>query len=245
MNFVATATEQHLLQLTEWLQAEWVSTEHQGIARGFYCNLSIIQKAHAEGRLSCIVAAGECIAFVSYNNWSPVVRLDIVEVHPKHRGKGVGRLLVEKFIEDRLSNGDVAAEVECVPWDSHYFWQKLGFLEIPEGVDTNHYFYERLKLYRPLHPKRDPLSPGEHRFELWDKPVWEVGNSLARWEWAVTSEHGEIHPPLIHPSNKEWKFRWCIAGTVQFEGSVKSLKGNNLTHGDEYLALTHLPHNQS
>ncbi|WP_277372694.1 GNAT family N-acetyltransferase [Pseudomonas sp. AA-38] len=244
MEFVAEATEQHLAQFTEWLKAEWIATEHQGVSRGFYCNLNIIQKAYAEGRLSCLIADGECIGFVSYNDWSAVVRLDTVEVHPGHRGKGAGRLLVEEFINHQLSKGSVAAEVECVPWESHYFWRKLGFLDIPEGVDTNHYFYERLKLYRPLHPQPAAVQFGEHCFELWDKPAWEADDSPARWEWAVSSEDGRIHPPLIYPCNREWKFRWCTAGVVRFEGAVKRLKYNNLTYDDEYLTLTHFPGSQ-
>lgn len=105
-----------------WLNAEY---EEGGTEQGFWCNRSIIENAHKEGRL--IVAddgdTDRAIAFQVGGLLCP----GILEVRPDKRGMGFGRKLVEYCVARAREEDECVLRIQCKPVSSIPFWKHMGF----------------------------------------------------------------------------------------------------------------------
>ena len=117
-------TEEHLVEVLGWLKVEEDTT-----GNGFYCNLSVISKCFSDGRARCLVEHGKVIAFGLYRLECDYSEIVIMEVHPKHRSRGLGVHLSKHLLALLQSLGAKSVHVQCSPVTSEPFWRKQGFIE--------------------------------------------------------------------------------------------------------------------
>lgn len=103
----------------------WLSEEHTGEGGGLYDNAHMLPKAQAEGRLYCFLSAEMPVGFVVVHEVSGSISL--LEVHPGHRRKGLGKQLASYAIALLLSGGAACIEVECTSRESESLFRSLGF----------------------------------------------------------------------------------------------------------------------
>jgi GNAT superfamily N-acetyltransferase len=127
MAIIETADPTDLAEIEAWLREEF---ELAGTGRGFWCNMGIINSAADKGQLSIIREhkQGRVVGFSVVGSGGGSI--DIIEVHPVHRGKGYGRLLVQHCIQAAKQAGADEVEVLCEPASSIPFWQYLGFVAV-------------------------------------------------------------------------------------------------------------------
>ncbi len=133
MAVIETADATDLAEIEAWLREEFELAE---TGRGFWCNMGIIESAADKGQLSIIRESdqGPVVGFSVVGSGGGCI--DIIEVHPVHRGKGYGRLLAEHCIRAATTTGADEVEVLCEPASSIPFWQHLGFVAVESEFGT-------------------------------------------------------------------------------------------------------------
>lgn len=121
---VVASSEKYLENILDWLKKEQNRT-----GEGFYCNKDIIVDSHQEGEVHVALDNDIVVGFVvdhlySYSKGSSI---DILEVHPHNRHRGIGKALALNSISRLFELGAELVNVECTPHSSEAFWRKLGF----------------------------------------------------------------------------------------------------------------------
>ncbi|SKA02072.1 Predicted N-acetyltransferase YhbS [Trichlorobacter thiogenes] len=117
----------HLIEILAWLERE-----ERESGEGFNCNHEIIRDSLQKGEVFCAVAGTEVVGFVVHNRKSVGASIDILEVKPEHRRRGIGKLLALDAIKRLFASGAEFITVECAPRRSEPFWRDLGFLPTGE-----------------------------------------------------------------------------------------------------------------
>lgn len=113
-----------MLKLAKWLRAECDGR------RGFWFNWKFIYESFMDSRLAVLALADDDpVGFLANGRYEPL----IVVVHPKHRGKGFGRMLAEHMIDYWTRRRRQRLEFEAI-YASIPFWQHMGFEVIPDSV---------------------------------------------------------------------------------------------------------------
>lgn len=140
------ATEIDLSQIRKWLAIEHQKNAARGIEGSFYNNMGLIEKAQHQGELSVMVDRGSerPVAFAHaaiHGSLDSHVRIEIFEVHPKHRRQGLGTLFANRLIEEARKLEVIGIDGECSPYKSKRFWRTLGFLPVrsPHGGDARNW----------------------------------------------------------------------------------------------------------
>lgn len=115
------ASKQDLAAVLSWLRWEYEWTSSDG---SFWHNRSTITDAQADNRLYVLAADNRVAGFLvgSLNG-----DLSMMEVRPELRRHGLGRQLVEHYLDCIRQAGGLGARVECQPSSSTPFWKRLGF----------------------------------------------------------------------------------------------------------------------
>jgi predicted N-acetyltransferase YhbS len=119
----------------------WLAQEAEESGEGFHHQEDLIRSAQSEGTMLCAVMDGQAVGFLTFSrkDLSPTAAIDLLEVHPDHRRKGIGKRLANFGIALLSSEGREAVTVMCAPRSSEAFWRALDFT-----------------LYGPEHPHHAP-----------------------------------------------------------------------------------------
>lgn len=123
----ALAQATHLEDVLDWLEREQAES-----SEGFYCNKDIIVSAFEAGEMYCALAGSSVVGFVIHTLKTTGASIDILEIHPAHRGTGFGRQLAEHAIDRLSKQGAAFLTVRCAPRSSQGFWEKFGFVLIED-----------------------------------------------------------------------------------------------------------------
>lgn len=96
--------------------------------RGFRCNWNTVKKSWREGHvpLDVLVVDGRALGFLSGT--------DIVEIHPAHRGRGLGVLLSDFMLRRAADEGLSVLEIEIAPSTAQPFWLRQGFALLDNDI---------------------------------------------------------------------------------------------------------------
>ena len=149
---IVPATTKLLRKVEVWLKAEdhAYSTASARLAarwdpdisipeRGFYCNWNIVRSSFERDpdNVHVLLVDGLPVGFAD--------ELSILEIHPNHRGRGLGRVLAEHMIARADALGFSVAEIEVAPESALPFWQRMGFTvdRTRRGAGGGIYAYRR------------------------------------------------------------------------------------------------------
>lgn len=119
---IRSATDHDMELIGRWL----LETSRSGVD-SLWPNWRLTQKVHAKEKSVRVFVEGTTGEPVAYF-WGSLNTSDsILDVRPSHRGRGVGRLVVDHLIEESRSLREPLLHITCSPESSEHFWNKMGF----------------------------------------------------------------------------------------------------------------------
>lgn len=216
----------------------WLLEEHDSLKEGFYCNWSIIEKAFRNKELVTCDISDEPIGFIVWKKREITAEIDILEIRPDQRRKGIGKQFYNQFSDYLTTEEVVVIKLFCAPRESEQFWKSLGFIKYPQRGFAE----SDLTYYQPLIETLDRSdSFGEHKIELWDVEPHQAKYVEPNWTWNVELSGDKMKVPIIQPCNRNWNLRWSKNEKTIKEAKVKyfSENANRIEHG-EFLFITEL-----
>ena len=239
--FIAAPRIGRLEQITNWLKEE---SENNGC--GFYCNITVINKAFADKEVVCITFKNKAIGFAVFTRHRCTARIDIAEICPSYRGSGAGKFLVESCLQRFAKLNIRVVDLECAPRSSESFWCRMGFYRVPDETLQNYSQHNKpVRMFRPtcqIQNQKHLHDKSENTIELFDCRIWECEGREPRWCWPIFTLSGteELDKPIIHPAHRDWCVRWKKEDKIMKMDEVKHFCNDSLNWGD-YLILTQLP----
>lgn len=128
--------------IERWLEQEYVAT-----GEGFWVNINVIRKAAHDREIMVARVGGLAVAFLVWGNAFPERGvIDILEVAPQFRERGIGRALYLNAEAMLRGRGVTAIRGKCSPASSEAFWRKLGFESDVERVNRDSLHPRMVKL---------------------------------------------------------------------------------------------------
>lgn len=118
---IRKATDSDLTKVLRWSKQD----EDNG-HDSFYCNRRVIRSCHADGELYVLTdpATDRPIAFLCNGRYEPY----ILAVRANRRREGYGTTIAQFMIDLwRQKTEACVIDIECAPWTSIRFWQRMGF----------------------------------------------------------------------------------------------------------------------
>lgn len=222
---------------------KWLIEEEKRTGDGFYCNWEIIESSFAKKNLATISQDEKTIGFITwYNNSNHTSRIDIIEIKPTHRSKGLGKILISKLLEKLRSKIIYAVKLECAPSYSEPIWRHLGFIDFPE----HRFLWNRQnkELYKILipHLETQKLINAVECIELWNDESFGNQSLNSKWKWQLVFKEGtrELVRPIIHPCHDDWRIKWTLNGATIRDDKVKYFDKQVKNFGD-FLIINRMP----
>lgn len=226
--------KKHQEEIKEWLLEEDLETK-----QGFYCNWPIIEKAFLKHHVAVITENDLAIGFLYFIIGSKVVTIDIAEIKPKERKKGIGRLLINSCLEKFRKEGKLISELFCEPKSSEKVWKKLGFLNCP----LNYLQDNKIRMYFPLvETSSYAFSSEDEIIELWDHDPTNRTTVNSTWIWKIERKinSNELIKPIVHPAHYDWQICWRKRSHILELTQVKRFKSSEIEF-DSFIIITELP----
>ena len=234
-------SEEQITQIKEWL-----NNEQKKSNTGFYCNWNTILRAIEANEVYCVSIKNQIAAFLIWNTYDLTIRINIAEVKPGMRRKGIGKFLVNSALEYFKAQGFMVADLECNPPSSESFWRNMEFVDFPTIENINVFEQGDVRLYKNLYPRSEITKalPSDEVIEIWQKEPIEVRRAGPDWTWVIKykDEIGNLENPIIQPCKKDWKIRWRKGRDIYEDKKVKYFGGLDICHGD-FIIIQHLPPN--
>lgn len=210
---------------------KWLIAERQKTGEGFYCNWSNIKSSFDKNELATISLNNKTIGFATWRlTTDKTARIEIAEVKPTHRKKGIGKKLTTELLNFLKEKNVYVVDLQCSPETSEPVWKRLGFVEFPDPpVNYNFNSYNNKKLYTILteHLETSAVQYTDETIELWnDEPYTTDENTPPTYIWNLEFIDGtrKLSKPIIHPAHYEWRLRWRINGKTIKDDKVKRFK---------------------
>lgn len=133
---------------------DWLLDEHNDTGGGLHDNAHMLLEAQSEGKLYCFVSLGEVLGFVMLHQMTANASISLLEVHPDHRCRGIGRQLATFAMSRLFAEGARYIKVQCSPLQSVHFWRSLGF-ETDANREQGHWSAPLLYLAAP---EKQPIA---------------------------------------------------------------------------------------
>lgn len=210
---------------------KWLIAERQKTGDGFYCNWNIIKSSFDKNELATISLNNKTIGFATWRLYTDkTARIEITEVKPTYRKKGIGKKLTTHLLNFLKNKGVCVVDLQCSPDTSERVWKRLGFVEFPEPPENyNFNSNDNKKLYSILteHLQTASVQSADETIELWnDEPYTTDENTPPTYIWNIEFIDGtrKLSKPIIHPAYYEWRLRWRINGKTIKDDKVKRFK---------------------
>ena len=207
---------------------KWLIAERQKTGDGFYCNLDSIKSSFDNNKLATISLNNITIGFATWRlTTDKTARIEIAEVRPTHRKKGIGKNLITQLLNFLKEKGVCLVDLQSSPDTSELVWKRLGFVEFPDQPgNCNFNSDDNKKLYKILteHLQRSSVQRANETIELWDdEPYTTDENTPPTYIWNLEFVDGtrKLSKPIIHPAHYDWRLRWRINGKTIKDDKVK------------------------
>lgn len=198
---------------------EWLIEEERESNEGFYCNWKIIEKAFKNKQLITLNFKEKPIGFLVWSKGEIYVEIDIIEIKPEYRKRGLGRAFFEQISDYLKKKGVLVIMLFCSPSESEFFWKKMGFIKFPDrGYSESDLIYFK-PLIKTLATSK--INKSGNVIELWDVEPYQKNNNYPKWKWNVELNIDLLVLPIIQPCNCNWNLRWTKNGKIVKEDKVK------------------------
>ena len=208
-------TKNELTEIKRWLKKE--ST----IDKGFYHNWDIIENANLKNEIFIIKKESEVVGFLVWTDKEICAEIDIFEIKPEHRRKGIGEFFYVEFCKYLRQHNFCVVRLFCEPKESEKFWIRMNFIKFPDIK----YSIPKLTYYKPLIEINKPTTEidNDNKLELWNCEPHEIKNNEPKWSWNIDAE---IFYPILNPYNPNWYIRLTKKGKIVKEEKVKRFDNN-------------------
>ncbi len=221
-------TSKHLAEIRSWLLEE-----KKNFNEGFYCNWNIIENSFSKNELFVLEFEKMIVGFISWTDHSgKYVDIDIMEISPKFRRKGLGRIMYDMAEQTFKDNSYLAIKLFCSPESSESFWQKMKFTKFP----IRGYSESELTYYKPLINVKG-LSVNKflaNKIELWNIEPYEIKEQEPKWTWEIYNNNY----PILQPCNPNWNLRLTKNGQIMKEDKIKYFDSEKEIEFGPFLYLT-------
>lgn len=216
----------------------WLIDEKEKYDDGFYCNWNIIEKSFQNDQVISFEENKNIIGFLVWNQGGIYTEIDIMEIHPDYRKKGLGKIFYNKVESIFKEKGSLAMELFCEPRKSEKFWRKMGFIKFP----ARGYSESDLTFYKPIiDVSITTEKPNDlNKLELWDVELYQSNDKKSRWTWNIESKNGKLLKPIIQPCNVNWNVRWTKNGKIIKEAKVKYFSSTNPIEFSPFMYVSKL-----
>lgn len=224
----------------------WLMIEYNKKREGFYCNWEIIKSFYEDNQLAIASKGNKAIGFITWRFiGGKTVRIEIAEVKPTFRKKGVGKFLVNEFFKFAKEKGAVVCDLQCSPETSEPFWKRLGFVEFTDPLENLRFSYDSdKKLYMVLVESLITAKQLTNKeiIELWNDEPYRTTNSAPTYIWNLEFAEGtrRLLKPIIQPAHYEWRIRWTIDGKVIVDDKIKRFAQEDIDFGT-FIIIKELP----
>jgi predicted GNAT family acetyltransferase len=219
-------TEKQVAEIEKWLNAEIQKT-----GDGFYCEWKIIKSSFDKNELATISLNNKPIGFATWQlTTKKTARIEITEVKPSHRKKGIGKKLITQLLNFLKDKGVYVVDLQCSPDTSEPIWKRLGFVEFPDPPENyNFNSVDNKKRYSILteHLQTSSVQSADETIELWnDEPYTTDENTPPTYIWNLEFIDGtrKLSKPIVHPAHCDWRLRWRINYKTIKDDKVKRFK---------------------
>ena len=192
-------SKEHLADIQNWLIEEWNKTNS-----GFYCNWNIIEDEYEKNNVAVIIENDLVIGFVVYGIYELRAVIDIAEIKPTERKKGIAKKLINDALDYFEQKGILVCELFCSPENSEPFWRKIGFENFP---DLPH--ISRINMFKPLVETLKPCdnAKSDTKISLWNCEPYQADNEKPKWNWDLNfvEDNETLTKPIIFPVSSDWQ----------------------------------------
>jgi len=200
MRTLLNPTEKHIIEIEKWLLQEWNDK-----SEGFITDWEMIPEAFEENRVSILTNNDKAIAFAVFRVYDEMAVIDIAEIKPTERGKGMAKKFISDTLDYLKSKGVVVVKLFCSPEKSEGFWNKCGFLkyEFPHNSQINMY----KTLVDNLKPSKTCNESKLDKLKLWNCEPHLAERNEPKWIWELIYEKDDqtLVKPIIFPAFYDWQ----------------------------------------
>lgn len=208
--------KQDIREILEWLKS---------YGDGFYNNKNVIEKAFGDGECIVLKKGKKNIGLVIWTDKDKKqVEIDIFVIHPDYRRQGLGRFYYNEISNYFRIKGFKTVKLFCEPKKSKLFWEKMGFIKLPDcGRTENELTYYTILVDIASKEKVNMID----KVELWNLEPDFIEGEKPKWTWYVKNKDGILEKPIIHPCKCDWYLRWSRNNKVIKDGKVKYFTNKN------------------
>ncbi len=208
-------SEEHLNNIKKWLIEEWNKTNS-----GFYCNWNIIKHGFARNNVIVITKNDFVIGFIVYRAYDFQAIIDITEIKPTERKKGIARRLINDTLDYFKQKGLLVCHLHCSPENSESFWKRIGFENFPDLPHNS-----TINMFKPLIETLKPTEKAESdtNISLWNCEPYQANGEKAKWNWDLSfvEDNETLTKPIIFPVSSDWQVELTKNGQKVISEKVK------------------------
>jgi GNAT superfamily N-acetyltransferase len=208
-------TENHITQIEKWLLKEWNEKKE-----GFITDWEMIPEAFSENRLSIFQKDDKAIAFAVFRIYDEMAVIDIAEMKPDERGKGIAKKFIIDTLDYLKSKGVIVIKLYCSPRKSEGFWKKCGFERFKFPYSNQIDMYK--VLIDELKPSKAVRNDNKDKLKLWDCEPHLTDRNEPKWIWELEYENDNetLLKPIIFPAFYDWQVQ-LERGKQKFTHKIK------------------------
>ncbi len=218
---------------------EQLIQEHAPHKHSFYNNWNLVEDSLKNKNLLITLVNNEIAGFLSYQELGEKISINIVEIFPSFRNKGLGRKFIHFALTLFKEKENKVCSIFCSPENSEGFWSKIGFQLFPTSLNSN-----RINMYIPLVSTliSSRNNASNEVIELWEGEPYEVKNLEPEWIWNVDllTDSRNLSEPIIFPVDWNWQIRYSTDGKENYIGKIKRSPFKDDFAGD-FLFIQQLP----
>ncbi len=177
------------------------------------------------------------VGFVTWLEGELTLRINIAEIRPSHRNKGLCKKLIHCLENRAFKQGIVALDLQCSPASSEVIWKKIGFKEFPKIPDGWEYHRGHKQLFKILVPTLAPSSEpsGEDTIEVWNQEPNRIRGDkrpTAIWNIPNLRSVSAFPKPIIIPGYSKWRIRYSKNNQTVYDGQLERFSKERLCEKD-------------
>lgn len=194
----------------------WLKEESKTSKNSFYNYWNTIIKSYSEKRMAILKNEKNVIGYLIWSIGDIYVEIDILEIKPVFRKKGIGKYFINEISEYFKKKGFLVMKLFCKSKESEMFWRKMEFIKFPKMEDSK----SELTFFKPLIivNKSQTNIYENNKLELWNIESFMVEDSKPKWIWIIDINN---FVPILHPCDANWNIRWTKKGKIVKECMVK------------------------